>query len=114
MPTRDITTFQPAHPHLPPLSVSPGWDGGGWASPNVVISLAGIRRVGRCEMCRGESCRFPHPGQAQGPRIQPTPLLVPTTYRMIVFDANLRCMLFRPYLTQLGERAMGMERGNGQ
>src|SRR6266566_2687903 len=30
----------------PPLSVSPAGDGGGWARPNVVMPLVGIRRCG--------------------------------------------------------------------
>src|SRR5438105_13712115 len=30
-------------PSTPPLSVSPGGDGGGWANPNVVMPLVGIK-----------------------------------------------------------------------
>src|SRR6266566_2336038 len=38
----------------PPLSVSPGGDGGGWARPNVVMPLVGIRRKVSFKKCRGE------------------------------------------------------------
>src|ERR1700736_5744367 len=62
MPTRDTTTSQPA-PQAPPPSVSPGWDGGEWASPNVVMSLVGIMpKVGMVEsIARPLYCPFPFP-----------------------------------------------------
>ncbi len=53
MPTRGITTSQPA-----PLAPSPErvfwWGWRGWVSPNVVMPLVGIRRKVSFEMRRGE------------------------------------------------------------